>query len=210
MRGVTRGVGALEVVLVLALVALLSVHLVIGDDVEKRMPEVLPDMVTSPAYEAQDPNPNFADGKTLQAPVPGTIARGTLPLRVRGAALDGTTPWKDLEPQARALWAEVAAPWSGRDAADAAWQRDLDRGGELWRSLCITCHGPAATGLTEVTKRGVPPPPSLLDPQAREYADGHIYRHITHGIGNMPSHASQIEREDRWRVILYLRSLQTP
>jgi len=61
-----------------------------------------------------------------------------------------------------------------------------------------------------VTKRGVPPPPSLLDPQAREYADGHIYRHITHGIGNMPSHESQIEREDRWRVILYLRSLQTP
>jgi hypothetical protein len=31
---------------------------------------------------------------------------------------------------------------------------------------------------------------------------------ITYGLRNMPSHAAQLTREDRWKVILHVRSLQ--
>ena len=37
------------------------------------------DMAKSPAYETYTPNPNFADGKTMQPPVEGTIPREMIP-----------------------------------------------------------------------------------------------------------------------------------
>jgi mono/diheme cytochrome c family protein len=59
-----------------------------------------------------------------------------------------------------------------------------------------------------VTKQGVPPPPSLLAERALRMADGQMYHIITFGQGNMAAYASQVEREDRWRVINYVRELQ--
>ena len=38
--------------------------------------------------------------------------------------------------------------------------------------------------------------------------DGRIYHIITNGQGNMPSFATQVTRNDRWRVIAYIRSVQ--
>jgi hypothetical protein len=35
-----------------------------------------------------------------------------------------------------------------------------------------------------------------------------MFHIITYGKGNMPPHAAQISREDRWKVILHIRSLQ--
>ena len=42
--------------------------------------EILPDMKYTSAWTAFSANPNFNNRRTLQAPVPGTIARGHLPL----------------------------------------------------------------------------------------------------------------------------------
>jgi mono/diheme cytochrome c family protein len=38
--------------------------------------------------------------------------------------------------------------------------------------------------------------------------DGHVFYIITNGFRKMPSYASQIDSEDRWQVIAYLRTLQ--
>ena len=188
----------------------MGLHFIVDDDLTTRSPEVLPGMVTSPAYEAQDPNPNFADGTTLRRPPEGTIARGYPPYRAGGVLLDTTTAWKDLSPQATAAWAAYAPPWAGTEMDKVTEARFLRRGEAVFSNVCATCHVKGASGQAEVTKRGVPLPPSLHDQQAKDYADGHVFRHITCGIGEMPSHASQIERLDRWKVILYLRSLQAP
>jgi mono/diheme cytochrome c family protein len=48
--------------------------------------DFLPEMVYPVAYDSFAPNPNFPDGKTLQAPVEGTVARPEPP---RPKALDG-------------------------------------------------------------------------------------------------------------------------
>jgi mono/diheme cytochrome c family protein len=37
---------------------------------------------------------------------------------------------------------------------------------------------------------------------------GHYFDVITNGYGAMPSYASRIQTDDRWRVIAYIRALQ--
>ena len=59
-----------------------------------------------------------------------------------------------------------------------------------------------------MAKLGVPPPPSLLGESALQMADGRMYHIITFGQGNMAAYAAQVERDDRWRVISYVRQLQ--
>lgn len=39
-------------------------------------------------------------------------------------------------------------------------------------------------------------------------SDGEIYDAISDGLGGMPGYGAQMAREDRWKVILYLRTLR--
>ncbi len=38
--------------------------------------------------------------------------------------------------------------------------------------------------------------------------DGEIFHSITLGFGTMGAHASQIQPDDRWKIVLYIRELQ--
>ncbi len=51
-------------------------------------------------------------------------------------------------------------------------------------------------------------PPSFLDPAARGWTDGRIFRAISQGYGLMPSYASRFGVEERWAVVGYVRALQ--
>jgi mono/diheme cytochrome c family protein len=153
--------------------------------------EFLPEMVRSVPYDSFSANPVFTDGKTLQQPVQGTIPRGFLPLHYEATE-------KDL---ARA-GQELQNPYSIEDKEAVA------RGAELFRRICTPCHGPGGSGDGLVAQRGYPPPPSLLAENALNLRDGQKFHIITYGKRNMPPHAAQISREDRWKVILHIRSLQ--
>ena len=67
--------------------------------------EFFPDMARTARYGAFEQNPHFADGKTLQAPQSGTVARGPLPLHY------GTTPEEALR-----AGRELSDPFAGADA----------------------------------------------------------------------------------------------
>lgn len=86
--------------------------------------------------------------------------------------------------------------------------RSLERGGNVFRTYCEICHGPAGRGDGTVAQRGFPAPPSLLAARARGLTDAQIFQIITVGQKNMPSYASQVDRDDRWNAILYVRDLQ--
>jgi mono/diheme cytochrome c family protein len=58
-----------------------------------------------------------------------------------------------------------------------------------------------------VTKRGVPPPSSLLSENVKNMKDGQLYFIISNGKGNMASYRSQVQREDRWKVIKFIRTM---
>ena len=161
-------------------------------DVRQPNAEFLPDMAHTPRYGAFAANPVFADGKTLQAPPEGTIPRGFMPVRYTASSADAARAGDEL-----------SNPFGPRDAAARA------RGEQVFVTFCAVCHGAGARGDGPVTARGVPPPPSLISGKAATMKDGQLFHIVTFGQKNMASYASQVSREDRWRVILYVRSLQT-
>lgn len=169
----------------------LTLNWVVKPDISQPGLEFLPEMVHSPAYQALTANPNFPDGKTLQWPVAGTIARGHRPVHF------GATPEEALR-AGRQLYNPLQVDASNRQ-----------RGKDLYASFCTPCHGENGLGDGPVVRRGVPAPPSLLDEKAVGLPDGQMFHILTFGQGNMPAYVSQLSQEERWQTILHVRSLQS-
>ena len=148
--------------------------------------EYFPDMARSPRYNAFEANPNFPDGLTLRTPPNGTIPRGMLPL-----ASDPTTP----------AGGDPVNPFTGNAAA-------AERGTVMFNTYCVPCHGASGEGDGLVVQHGFPAPPSLVSGRAPTMSDAELFNVISFGSGTMPSYAPQMERADRWKAILHLRTLQ--
>lgn len=161
--------------------------------------EILPDMKYTPAWTAYASNPVFANGRTLQAPVQGTIARGQVPLHFEPTSEDAIRAGNEL-----------ANPSHNDKSPEAAakLQASIQRGGEMYRVFCICCHGAAGAGDGPVTKRGFPPPPSLLTGKSLQMKDGQLFHVLTYGQASMPDFTGQLSVDRRWDVINYIRSLQ--
>jgi mono/diheme cytochrome c family protein len=86
----------------------------------------------------------------------------------------------------------------------------IDRGQERFNIYCSVCHGMTGNGDGMVQRRGFnkPPPASYHQDRLRQAPVGHFFDVITNGWGAMPSYASQIPVEDRWKIIAYVRALQ--
>ena len=177
--------------LLLAFLVTLGLHWVLRTDPARTNVEYFPNMAHSARHAAFTPNPNFPDGKTLQAPVPGTIPRGFPPLDYQATLQDALRAGQELQ-----------NPFATNDA------HATERGAAVFTNFCIECHGAGGVGNGPVAQRGFPAPASLVAPRAISMKDGQIFHILTYGQNNMPSYASQLSRSDRWRVILYVRSLQ--
>jgi mono/diheme cytochrome c family protein len=161
--------------------------------------EVLPDMKYTPARMAYSPSFVFANGRTLQAPVPGTIARGQLPRHFAPTQADALRAGEELE-----------NPYQAEPSDDpSTMQESIRRGGVTYRTFCISCHGATGTGDGPVTKRGFPPPPSLTTGKSLQMKDGQLFHILTYGQAAMPNFAAQISDEGRWDAINFLRSMQS-
>jgi len=157
----------------------------------ERNDEFIPGMVHSVPYDAQAVNPNFADGKTLQAPVAGSIARNFFPLH-----------YQSNENEALRAGTELVNPFS-RESVDV-----VERGAFVFTTFCSPCHGMSGTGDGKVAMRGFPPPTSLMSDRAVQMKDGQMFHAITYGRNAMPSFRSQLAQSDRWKVIAFIRTLQ--
>ncbi len=160
-----------------------------GRDPKRPGYEFLPDMAHSVPYDSFAPNPNFKDGKTLQAPPAGTIPRGFMSYAY------GTTP-EEAERAGRELVNPVAP-----DAAALA------RGEKVYRHFCLICHGEKGEGDGPLIPK-YPNPPSFHTAALKNYSDGRLFHIITVGSGQMASYASQIKPADRWKLVHYLRKIQ--
>ncbi len=173
---------------------LLLAHLLLRIDHSRRNYEFMPDMVHSKAYESFSSNPNLPDQMTQQPPVPGSVPRGLLPLHYGPSKAEAQRAGEELKNPLAVV---------PRPKLDL-----LTRGGVLFDRFCAPCHGSGAKGDGPVTKRGFPPPPSLLTDASQKMKDGQLFHIITYGQGNMAPYAPQISRTDRWKIILHIRALQ--
>jgi mono/diheme cytochrome c family protein len=135
-------------------------------------------MSQQPRYDSYEPSSLFPDGKSLQAPPEGTVARDdpawTMALRQRPA-------------MSRAL---------------------IDRGHQRYDIYCSPCHDFSGYGHGTVPARGFPQPPSLHIPRLRDAPSSYLVDVMTHGHGVMYSYADRVRPADRWAIAAYIRALQ--
>lgn len=153
--------------------------------------EYFPDMAYSLAYKTYSPNPNFADGKTEQMPIKGTISREMIPYQYPAS-----------EAGRKQAGLELINPL--RDSLI-----NLVAGKDLYITFCIGCHGTAGDGkgiLYTSGKYNVPPA-SLLSAKMITVPSGEIYHVITVGYNVMGAHGPQIRPKDRWQIVNYVQNV---
>ena len=93
----------------------------------------------------------------------------------------------------------------------------LEKGRFLYRKNCQRCHGAKGKGDGPSGRYGIKPPEDLTraDKQAK-LTDGEIFWKVTTGLKDgpdviMPAYKREIPAdEDRWKVVLFVRSLPSP
>ena len=135
-------------------------------------------MDAQPKYDEYKPAPLFRNGRVLQEPVAGTVARGDLARAQQAAQRPALT---------RGL---------------------LARGREQFDIFCSPCHDRTGHGNGMVVQRGMPNPPSYHSERLRAADDQHFFDVITNGHGVMYSFASRVAPADRWAIVAYIRALQ--
>ena len=159
--------------------------------------EYAPNMYEHIAYDPDQMNPNFADGKTAQLP-----PKGTVPLGFKKFNYENSVAGYDSASRT------VTSPL-------ATTKQSFEEGKVLYEHFCSPCHGKTGQGDGEVVAHGYPPPPSYSTGQSsrggamKDLTDGKIYHTITYGVNAMGSYASQLSPDERWKIVAYVHHLQT-
>lgn len=151
--------------------------------------EFAPDMVYSQAYEAYGESSITPNGSSMLAAPEKSIPRG-YKVFAYGSSDD----------EKERAGAELTDP-------RASTQERMARGKLLYDKMCLVCHGATGQGDGPVAAK-YSEPPAFNGRALRNYNDGQLYHAIVVGYGDMPSHAVQLDDNDRWDVILYLHQLQ--
>ena len=169
---------------------------------DKREPgrAYMPDMAYSRAYESYASrdsaiftmDPNSAGHKIFfnNLPPAGTLKRGELyPFNVP----NDSNGLLNLSTQVK----NPLGPLTGKE---------LEEAGRLFNINCAVCHGAKAEANGPLAPKigGV----KSIIAASPGYSDGRIFFVMEYGQGNMGSYASQLSREQRWRIVQYIRTLE--
>ena len=152
-----------------------------------------PDMTYSRAYDAYTSNPALGkDSLVSRLPVDGTIARGHLYDHLK----EGDTN------------AYKTYTTSLRFDAD-----QLKEGGRLFNIYCGICHGTALDGNGPLYNGGngkfAAAPANFKGPLYVHMPVGQMYAAVKYGKNAMGSYAAQLDVEQRWMVLAYIKKFQS-
>ena len=148
------------------------------------------DMHDQPKYIPLRPSDFFADGRSARPLIEGTVARGYLDANVllyTGKGPDGKPSNEFPMPVTKEL---------------------LLRGQQRFNIYCSPCHDRTGNGNGMIVRRGYRHPPSYHSDRLRQQPNGYFFDVITRGFGAMPDYAVQVQPEDRWAIVAYIRALQ--
>ena len=147
------------------------------------------DMHDQPKYIPLRGSTFFTDARSARPLVDGTVARGHL---------------RDDE-------LLYTGKIGGKDATVFPFPVDekvMRRGQERFDVFCAPCHGRTGEGDGMVVLRGYRRPPSIHLDRLRDAPVGHFFDVATNGFGAMPDYAAQVNTDDRWAFVAYIRALQ--
>lgn len=127
----------------------------------------------------------FEDERGMRTPVEGTVARGFIPY-----------PYMGID-EPKEFLSNPLLPTL----------ENLKLGKMKFLTYCSPCHGNFGDGDSRL-KGQFPNPPSLHSQRIRNFKDGRFYHVMTNGKNIMPSYAAQIDRNERWAIVNYIRVLQ--
>ena len=148
------------------------------------------DMHDQPKYTPLRPSDFFLDGRSARPLSEGTVARGHLDAdRVfyTGKGADG----KPVSEFPFPVTKEV-----------------ILRGQNRFNIYCTPCHDRTGSGNGMIVRRGYRRPPTYHSDRLREQPNGYFFDVITNGFGAMPDYAVQVQPQDRWAIVAYIRALQ--
>lgn len=174
--------------------------------------EYMPDMYRSQAIEAYVDYGMVKDDETSEAALARkmtlsarTPAAGTIPYKSSGAKAKLFMPYS-YENTTEGYEASAANPIPAVFLEDV--KGNLKEGKRLYNIMCQHCHGIKGQGDGGVVEVGGFNPPSPYDGAYKNRPLGKIFHVITFGKGAMGSHSSQLNKEERWKVAMYVRTLQ--
>ena len=148
------------------------------------------DMHDQPKYIPLRPSDFFADGRSARPLIEGTVARGYLDANVllyTGKGPDGKPSNEFPMPVTKEL---------------------LLRGQQRFNIYCSPCHDRTGNGNGMLVRRGYRHPPTYPSDRLRQQPNGYFFDVITRGFGARPDYAAQVQPEDRWAIVAYIRALQ--
>jgi mono/diheme cytochrome c family protein len=147
------------------------------------------DMHDQPRYKPLAGTDFFGDGRSARPLPEGTVARGHL--RIDSARYTGKVDGEDVDyfpfPITRA---------------------DVLRGQERFNIYCSPCHSRLGDGEGLIVRRGFRKAGNYHTEKLLKARVGHFFDVMSNGFGAMPSYASRVEPDDRWRIAAYIRVLQ--
>jgi mono/diheme cytochrome c family protein len=147
------------------------------------------DMHNQPRYKPFAASQFFDDGRSARPMIEGTVARGHM--RLDPARFTGKVGGLDV----------IEFPFPITRA-------DIERGEQRFNIYCSPCHGRTGDGQGMIVKRGFRSAANYHTDRLRRAPVGHFFDVVTNGFGAMPSYASRVPVDDRWRIIAYVRALQ--
>jgi len=90
-------------------------------------------------------------------------------------------------------------------------ESNLNAARELYLNDCIQCHGDRGKGDGPEARSHSPLPADLSDaPRMSTVTDGEIFYQISEGRRPMPSFKNRMTQEQRWQLVLLVRSFSRP
>lgn len=153
-------------------------------------------------YKQEKPNPVNPMGLTMRLPVQGTIARRNYNTKfgegdsARVDLMVYNIPADSIGISERVLKNPIPLT-----------EKSLAEGKVLFERYCQHCHGATGAGDGKVAAmyKGVP---NYASDAYKTMNDGHIFHVITYGKARMWPHGSQVNPEERWKIVHYVHQLQ--
>jgi mono/diheme cytochrome c family protein len=142
-------------------------------------------MLDQPRLDPQRPSRFFKDGFGMRLPPPETVMRGSVPYTIQRQEL------------ARVL------------ANPMPRTKDVfNKGRQAFNTYCSVCHGILGNGAQTLTAAYGAKSANLVSQQMIDLPDGQIYHVLMAGKNSMPPYSAELDEEERWAVVHFVRALQ--